>query len=66
MKIKDFPSPCVSICKLNKATGFCDGCFRTQDEIASWPYLDYEDKITMLDKLKDRQGLRKRRNRRYK
>jgi len=66
MKIKDFPSPCVSICKLNVSTGFCDGCFRTKDEIASWPNLDYEGKIRLIDKLRDRQGLRKRKNRRYK
>ena len=30
------PSPCVDICKMNPQTGFCDGCLRTLDEIASW------------------------------
>jgi uncharacterized protein len=30
------PSPCISVCRMDAATGFCEGCFRTLDEIASW------------------------------
>ena len=30
------PSPCVSICHMNEATGLCEGCFRTIDEIMAW------------------------------
>jgi predicted Fe-S protein YdhL (DUF1289 family) len=30
------PSPCISICRMDAATGFCEGCFRTLDEIADW------------------------------
>ena len=40
----DVPSPCISVCKLNSATEFCDGCFRTLDEIAAWSRLDDESK----------------------
>lgn len=29
-------SPCIGICKLDDATGFCLGCARTGDEIADW------------------------------
>ena len=29
-------SPCVGICKLDSATGYCVGCARTGDEIAEW------------------------------
>ncbi len=29
-------SPCVGICKLDNATGYCIGCARTGDEIAEW------------------------------
>lgn len=32
----DVPSPCISICRMNAATGLCEGCFRTRDEIAAW------------------------------
>jgi len=30
------PSPCVSICNMDPATGLCSGCLRTIDEIAGW------------------------------
>lgn len=30
------PSPCISVCRMDAATGWCEGCFRTLDEIAAW------------------------------
>ena len=33
------PSPCVKRCGLN-AEGLCQGCGRTDEEIAAWPRLD--------------------------
>ena len=30
------PSPCISVCKMSPATGWCEGCHRTIDEIAGW------------------------------
>lgn len=43
----DFSSPCVSICKLDKA-GNCLGCLRSHDEIFSWMAFtqDERDAIT--------------------
>jgi predicted Fe-S protein YdhL (DUF1289 family) len=29
-------SPCVDVCRLDPATGWCEGCGRTGNEIASW------------------------------
>ena len=29
-------SPCRDICRIDAATGLCDGCGRTLDEIAAW------------------------------
>lgn len=34
------PSPCVSICRMDAASGWCEGCLRTIDEIAAWSVLD--------------------------
>lgn len=34
------PSPCISLCKMNSATGLCDGCLRTIDEIIAWNEAD--------------------------
>ena len=30
------PSPCISVCRMNESSGWCEGCFRTRDEIAGW------------------------------
>ena len=30
-------SPCVDICEIDGATGWCVGCGRTGDEIGEWP-----------------------------
>ena len=57
-------SPCISVCEINKATGFCNGCYRTIREIADWPYLDYDQQMILLNNLRKRQGKTKRINRR--
>ena len=64
--MKNLPSPCISICKLNKSTGYCDGCFRTEDEITLWPSMSDEDKLNMFNILRQRQGIKRRVNRRKK
>jgi hypothetical protein len=33
-------SPCTSVCKMDERSGWCLGCMRTLDEIASWSVLD--------------------------
>jgi uncharacterized protein len=30
------PSPCLSVCKMDSVTEYCEGCMRTLDEIAAW------------------------------
>ena len=34
------PSPCIDVCRMHAATGWCEGCCRTLDEIAAWSALD--------------------------
>jgi predicted Fe-S protein YdhL (DUF1289 family) len=29
-------SPCISVCQMNASTGWCEGCYRSLDEIALW------------------------------
>ena len=52
-------SPCIDICKLDKETGICIGCFRTVEEIAKWKKMEDEEKLDVLGKLKDREILLK-------
>lgn len=30
------PSPCINVCRMDDATGWCEGCLRTIDEIVAW------------------------------
>ncbi len=30
------PSPCINVCRMDAATGWCAGCLRTIGEIAAW------------------------------
>ena len=45
------PSPCVNICRMDEATGLCEGCQRTLDEIACWSLLDDADKREVWQQL---------------
>jgi uncharacterized protein len=48
------PSPCVSVCRMDPGSGYCEGCWRTIDEIAAWSRLDDADKRTILKRLDER------------
>lgn len=37
-------SPCISVCRMDAASGLCEGCLRTLDEIAQWSVMDDEGK----------------------
>lgn len=29
-------SPCIGVCRMDAANRYCEGCWRTLDEIAAW------------------------------
>lgn len=33
-------TPCINVCRMDAASGWCVGCLRTIDEIAAWAQLD--------------------------
>jgi predicted Fe-S protein YdhL (DUF1289 family) len=41
------PSPCISICRIDPASGWCEGCTRTLDEIARWGTMADEDRLAV-------------------
>ena len=47
-------SPCVNVCRMNEATGLCEGCWRTLDEIGVWSLLDEPEKRDVLAELRQR------------
>ena len=44
-------SPCINICVMDEATGWCIGCGRTLDEIARWGGTDQTDRDTVMAEL---------------
>ncbi|MEO9101222.1 MAG: DUF1289 domain-containing protein [Burkholderiales bacterium] len=48
------PSPCVSVCQMDEATGWCEGCLRTIDEIMDWGALDESAKRIIWRRLAQR------------
>jgi predicted Fe-S protein YdhL (DUF1289 family) len=50
------PSPCINVCQMDAATGWCSGCLRTLDEIAGWSRLDEASKRTVWLGLPDRRA----------
>jgi uncharacterized protein len=40
LTLSPVPSPCVNVCRIDAATGLCEGCTRTLDEIAAWASMD--------------------------
>jgi predicted Fe-S protein YdhL (DUF1289 family) len=56
MSTAPYPSPCVNICRMDEATGLCEGCQRTLDEIACWSLLDDAEKSAVWDQLAQRRA----------
>lgn len=48
-------SPCIGVCAMNEATGLCEGCYRTIDEIRDWWDLDAGQRAEVMAKLEQRQ-----------
>lgn len=50
------PSPCISVCRMDEATGWCEGCLRTLDEVAAWGRGSEDWKRSVWAALKDREA----------
>jgi predicted Fe-S protein YdhL (DUF1289 family) len=46
-----YPSPCISVCRIDQPTGWCRGCRRTLDEIRAWKHASDADKAAILARL---------------
>ena len=49
-------SPCISVCRMDAVTGWCEGCFRTLDEIAGWGMCSDAQKREVWKLLLERAG----------
>ena len=44
-------SPCILVCSIDMKTGFCFGCGRTREEIASWIGMTSQQRRAVMDEL---------------
>ena len=49
-------SPCIGICQMDDASGYCIGCGRTIEEISGWSSASAEVKQETLEQLPERFG----------
>ena len=42
-------SPCVQVCRFSAGALFCDGCYRTLDEVREWLIMTREEKLAVLE-----------------
>ena len=49
--ISVLPSPCIDVCRMHGATGWCEGCCRTLDEIAAWSSMPERHKLQVWKQL---------------
>lgn len=52
------PSPCINVCVMDKASGLCQGCLRTLDEIAAWGRASDAQRLDILDAVAARRAAR--------
>ena len=57
-------SPCILVCSIDMATGYCHGCGRTGDEIASWTRYTDAERRTIMQGLAARMATMEQRPRR--
>ena len=48
------PSPCIDVCDINSASGYCRGCYRSVQEIAQWLMMSDIEKTGVLDMITER------------
>jgi len=48
------PSPCISVCRMDAASGLCEGCFRSLEEIATWGTLPDDARRRVWQQIRER------------
>jgi predicted Fe-S protein YdhL (DUF1289 family) len=48
MGIEDIVSPCIGVCAINDSNGFCQGCYRTVEEIREWWNMSDQDREKVI------------------
>ena len=49
-------SPCIDVCEMDPATGYCKGCTRTIEEITAWSRIGDDEKRAILARVAAREA----------
>lgn len=60
--IGQVPSPCNGVCRIDAASGWCEGCRRSLDEIAAWSGMNDEQRREVWQLLPERHAQTVRKN----
>ena len=52
------PSPCIQVCRISAATGWCEGCQRRLEEIGAWSRLSEDDKRSVWRRIHARRAMK--------
>jgi prolyl-tRNA editing enzyme YbaK/EbsC (Cys-tRNA(Pro) deacylase)/predicted Fe-S protein YdhL (DUF1289 family) len=52
--VQNVPSPCISVCRMSADTGWCEGCYRSLDEIRQWSQSDDAAKQALWRQIEQR------------
>jgi predicted Fe-S protein YdhL (DUF1289 family) len=50
------PSPCINVCRMNEASGYCEGCYRSIPEITEWSRASDARKQAILGEVASRRA----------
>jgi uncharacterized protein len=49
-------TPCIKVCSLDASTGWCYGCGRSGEEIATWTRLTHAQREDVMSRLPERRA----------
>jgi uncharacterized protein len=52
--VTEISTPCIRSCILDPATGLCEGCGRTLDEVAQWLQMSETERKRIMGELASR------------
>ncbi|WP_017666614.1 DUF1289 domain-containing protein [Sandarakinorhabdus sp. AAP62] len=50
-ELRSVASPCTNVCRIDRRTGWCEGCKRSMDEISRWPHAGDDERRAILAQL---------------
>jgi len=52
---EEVQSPCIGVCSMDEASGYCAGCYRTIEEIKGWWNMSQPEQTQLVAELEQRQ-----------